>query len=48
LESDDESANLVTNWMLESNFSSEEFEDYHQALSMFKNISEDGTQVILY
>ena len=30
LESDDESANLVTNWMLESNFSSEEFEDYHQ------------------
>ena len=48
LESDDESANLVTNWMLESNFSSEEFEDYHQALSMFNNISKDGTQVILY
>jgi hypothetical protein len=48
LESDDESANLVTNWMLESNFSNEEFEDYHQALSMFNNISKNGTQVILY
>ncbi|MDW0254345.1 MAG: hypothetical protein QOA13_09645 [Nitrososphaeraceae archaeon] len=48
MESDDESANLVTNWMLESNFSSEEFEDYRQALSMFNNISRDGTQVILY
>jgi hypothetical protein len=48
LEGDDESANLVTNWMLESNFSSEEFEDYHQALSMFNNILKDGTQVILY
>ena len=48
MESDDESANLVTNWMLESNFSTEEFEDYHQALSMFNNISKDGTQVILY
>jgi ABC-type Na+ efflux pump permease subunit len=48
LESDDQSANLVTNWMLESNFSSEEFEDYRQALSMFNNISKDGKQVILY
>lgn len=48
MESDDESANLVTNWMLESNLSNEEFEDYHQALSMFNNISKDGTQVILY
>ncbi|MGI0001073.1 MAG: hypothetical protein ACRD6Q_07590, partial [Nitrososphaeraceae archaeon] len=48
MESDDESANLVTNWKLESNFSSEEFEDYHQALSMFNNISNNGTQVILY
>ena len=48
MESDDESANLVTNWMLESNFSSEEFEDYHQALSMFNNTLKDGTQVILY
>ena len=48
MESDDESTNLVTNWMLESNLSSEEFEDYHQALSMFNNISKDGTQVILY
>ena len=48
MESDDESANLVTNWMLESKFPSEEFEDYHQALSMFNNISKDGTQVILY
>ena len=48
MESDDESANLVTNWKLESDFSSEEFEDYHQALSMFNNISKDGTQVILY
>lgn len=48
LESDDESANLVTSWMLESNFSSEEFEDYHQALSMFNNMSKNGTQVILY
>ncbi|HEX6673365.1 MAG TPA: hypothetical protein VF084_14125 [Nitrososphaeraceae archaeon] len=48
MESDDESENLVTNWKLESNFSSEEFEDYHQALSMFDNISKDGTQVILY
>ena len=48
MDSDDESANLVTNWMLESNFSSEEFEDYRQALSMFNNISKDGTQVILY
>ncbi|MDW0216963.1 MAG: hypothetical protein QOA56_10815 [Nitrososphaeraceae archaeon] len=48
MESDDESANLVTNWMLESNFSSEEFEDYRQALSMFNDISRDGTQVILY
>jgi cell division protein FtsX len=48
LESDDESEFLVTNWKLESNFSSEEFENYHQALSMFNNISKDGTQVILY
>lgn len=48
LEIDDQSPNLVTNWMLESNFSSEEFEDYRQALSMFNNISKDGTQVILY
>jgi hypothetical protein len=48
LESDDESANLVTNWILESNFSSEEFEDYHQALAMFNSASKDGTQVILY
>ena len=48
MESDDESEFLVTNWKLESNFSSEEFEDYHQALSMFNNISKDGTQVILY
>ena len=48
LESDDEAVNLVTNWKLESNFSSEEFEDYHQALSMFNNISKDGTQIILY
>ena len=48
MESDDESANLVTNWMLEYNFSSEEFEDYHEALSMFNNISKNGTQVILY
>lgn len=48
LESDDQSSNLVTNWMLESNFSSEEFEDYRQALSMFNNISKDGRQVILY
>ena len=48
MESDDESANLVTNWILEYNFSSEEFEDYRQALSMFNNISKDGTQVILY
>ena len=48
MEGDDESANLVTNWMLESNFSSEEFEDYHRPLSMFNNISKDGTQVILY
>jgi hypothetical protein len=47
-ESDDESANLVTNWMLESNSSSEEFEDYHQALSMFNNASKNGMQVILY
>ncbi|HEY9493159.1 MAG TPA: hypothetical protein VIP56_14310 [Nitrososphaeraceae archaeon] len=38
----------MTNWKLESNFSSEEFENYHQALSMFNNISKDGTQVILY
>ena len=44
----DESTNLVTNWMLESNFSREEFEDYRQALSMFNNISKDGTDVILY
>ena len=48
MESDDESEFLVTNWKLESNFSSEEFENYHQALSMFNNISKDGTQVILY
>lgn len=48
MESDDESTNLVTNWMLESNFSREEFEDYRQALSMFNNISKDGTEVILY
>ena len=48
MESDDESTNLVTNWTLESNFSSEEFEDYHEALSKFNNISKDGTQVILY
>ena len=34
--------------MLEYNFSSEEFEDYHEALSMFNNISKNGTQVILY
>jgi hypothetical protein len=48
LESDNESTNLVTNWMLESNFSSEEFEDYHQALSKFNNTSKNGMQVILY
>jgi ATP-dependent Zn protease len=48
LESSDESANLVTNWMLESDFSSEEFKDYHQALSMFNNRSKDGAQIILY
>jgi hypothetical protein len=48
LESNDESANLVTNWTLESNSSSEQFEDYHQAISMFNNISKTGTQVILY
>jgi hypothetical protein len=48
LTSDDESENLATNWMLESNFSSEEFKDYHQALSMFNNASKNGMQVILY
>lgn len=47
LENDDEST-LVTNWMLESNFSSEEFEDYHQALSKFNNTSKNGMQVILF
>ena len=48
LKSNDESLNLVTNWIVESKFSSEEFEDYSHALSMFNNISNDGTQVILY
>jgi hypothetical protein len=48
LNSDDEPTDLVTNWMVESKFSSEEFEDYRHALSMFNNISKDGTQVILY
>lgn len=48
LESDDKPTNLVTSWMVESKFSSHEFEEYSYALSMFNKISKEGTQVILY
>jgi hypothetical protein len=48
LKSNDESIDLVTSWMVESKFSSGEFEDYGSALSMFNKISKEGTQVILY
>jgi hypothetical protein len=48
LKDDEESPNLVINWIVESKSSSGEFEDYTQALSAFKNISKDGKHVILY
>ncbi|MGB5091352.1 MAG: hypothetical protein WBN72_10455, partial [Nitrososphaeraceae archaeon] len=48
MESDDKPTNLVTSWMVESKFSSHEFEEYSYALSMFNKISKEGTQVILY
>jgi len=48
LKDDEESPNLVINWIVESKTSSGEFEDYTQALSAFKNISKDGKHVILY
>jgi hypothetical protein len=48
LNSDDESIDLVTSWMVESKISSKEFEEYGYALSMFNNISKEGTPVILY
>ncbi len=38
----------MTNWIVESQSSSEEFKDYNQALSLFKNISGGGKHVILY
>ena len=48
LKDDEESPNLVINWIVESKSSSGEFEDYTQALSAFKNISKEGKHVILY
>lgn len=48
MKDDEESPNLVINWIVESKSSSGEFEDYTQALSAFKNISKDGKHVILY
>ncbi len=48
MKSDDESIDLVTSWMVQSKFSSEEFEEYGSALSIFNKISKEGTQVILY
>lgn len=48
MKSDDESIDLVTTWMVESKFSSKEFGEYGYALSMFNNMSKEGTQVILY
>jgi hypothetical protein len=48
LKKDDESIDLVTTWMVESKFSSKEFGEYGYALSMFNNMSKEGTQVILY
>jgi hypothetical protein len=41
LKSDDESIDLVTTWIVDSKFSSEEFEDYGSALSMFNKISKE-------
>jgi hypothetical protein len=48
LKDDEESPNLVINWIVESKSSSGEFEDYAQALSAFKDISKGGKHVILY
>jgi hypothetical protein len=48
LKSDDESIDLVTTWMVESKFCSKEFGEYGYALSMFNDMSKEGTQVILY
>jgi hypothetical protein len=48
LRSDDKSSDLVTSWVVESKLSSEEFNDYRQALSVFTKMSNDTTQVILY
>ncbi len=48
MKDEEESPNLVTNWIVESKSSSGEFEDYNQALSAFKNISKGGKHVILY
>ena len=48
MKDDEESPNLVINWIVESKSSSGEFEDYTQALSAFKNISKGGKHVILY
>ena len=48
MSSHDESIDLVTNWLVESESYSKEFEEYGSALSMFNKISKEGTQVILY
>lgn len=48
MKSDDNPSDLVTSWIVESKLSTEEFEDYSHALSMFSKISKEGTQVILY
>ena len=48
MKDDEESPNLVINWIVESKSSSGEFEDYTQALSAFKDISKGGKHVILY
>lgn len=48
LKKNDDFSNIVTNWLVESKLSSEEFKNYSQALSMFTKISSDGTHVILY
>lgn len=48
MSSHDEPIDLVTNWLVESESYSREFEEYSSALSKFNKISKEGTQVILY
>lgn len=48
MSSHDEPIDLVTNWLVESESYSREFEEYSSALSNFNKISKKGTQVILY